>query len=205
MKIKKKIVTSDFDGASIDSFSKPVDSLAHIGAGIFRVGVQDIKRNISKVVSSPEPMTSLDRLAIDKPLNPEVGIIDGLKSAFQMNTGLFWNSFGIVQSRREDWFGKLNVSLNGSSALPHLQSSQLVQPVPVKGVEEKSGLGADVQAAAGRGFAQHVYSVAGVGAAVLGVSIQNVQGDESKVISSPEAMALRNRLAIAEPLNLSKG
>jgi hypothetical protein len=59
-----------------------------------------------------------------------------------------------------------------------------------------------MKSAPGGGLAHHVGSLAAVGATVLGVGVQDVQGHEAKVVGSSEPMALRNWLAIAEPLNL---
>ena len=58
------------------------------------------------------------------------------------------------------------------------------------------------QAATGGLLSEHVDSVAGVGAAVLGVGIQDVQGDEAEIVGGSETMSLWNRLSIAKPLNL---
>ena len=46
--------------------------------------------------------------------------------------------------------------------------------------------------------------MAGVGAAVLCIGVQDVESHEAKVISGPETMALGHWLVIAEPLNLGQ-
>ncbi len=196
--------TSDFNRASVDGFAKSVDSLAHVGAGVFGVGVQDVERNKSKIVSCPETMSGLDGLAVEEPLDPQVGIVDGLESALKVNPGLFRNSFCIVERGREHRLHQGNLALSRPCSISHLQVSQLVETISVKSIEKKSGFGADVEAAAGRGLSDHVDRVAGVGAAVLCVGVEDVQSDESKVVGRPETMALGNGLAVAKPLNLGK-
>ena len=46
--------------------------------------------------------------------------------------------------------------------------------------------------------------MAGVGAAVLCIGVQDVESHEAEVISGPETMALGHWLVIAEPLNLGQ-
>ena len=149
-------------------------------------------------------MSGLDGLAVEEPLDPQVGIVDGLESALKVNPGLFRNSFCIVERGREHRLHQGHFALSGPGSISHLQVSQLVETISVQSIEEKSGFGTDVEAAAGGGLSDHVDGVAGVGAAVLGVGVEDVQSDESKVVGCPETMALRNGLAVAKPLNLGK-
>lgn len=57
-----------------------------------------------------------------------------------------------------------------------------------------------------RGFcvAQSILSHARVRAAVLGVDAENVQADEAKIEEGTEAMSMRERSAVMEPVDLQR-
>ena len=54
-------------------------------------------------------------------------------------------------------------------------------------------------------MSQDVCGRAGVGAIVLRVGVQDVQGNEAEVVGGTEAVALRDGFAIAGPFNLIRG
>ena len=195
-------LTNDFNGAGVDSLAEPVHRLAHVGASVLGISIEDIQSNISKVVGGPEAVTSLDGLAIDKPLDPQVGIVDGLEPALQVDPGLLGNSLSIVERRRENGLGQRGVTLYVLGSLPLLQVPQLVQPIPVQGVKEQTSLGTDLEVAAGGRLTHDVGGVAGVGATVLSVSVEDVKSDKAEVVGGSEPVTLRNGLAVAKPLNL---
>lgn len=196
------VFTNDFNRASVDSFTESVDCLAHVGSSILGISIEDIQSNVSKVVSGPEAVTGLDGLAIDIPLNPQVGVVDGLQPALEVDPGLLGHCLSIVEGGGEHGLGQRGVTLHMLGSLSHLQIPELVQPVPVQGVKEQSSLGADLQVAAGGGLTQDVGSMARVSAAVLGIGVEDVKSNKAEVIGGPEPVTLRNGLAIAEPLDL---
>ncbi len=77
--------TLNSDSGSVDSLAQLINSSAHVGSGIFSISSQNIQSNKSKVMSSSEPVSSPNFLAIDQPFNTQVGIIDRLQAAFQMD------------------------------------------------------------------------------------------------------------------------
>ena len=195
-------LTDDFNGAGVDGFAKPVDCLAHVGASVLGISIEDIQSNVSKVVSGPEAMSSLDGLAIDEPLDSQVGITEGLQPALEVDPGLFGYPLSIVERSGEDWLGQRCITLHVLGSLSLLKAPQLVKPVPVQGIQEQSSLGADLQVAAGGRLTHNVGSLARVDATVLSVCVEDVKSNEAEIIGGPEPVTLRNGLAIAEPLDL---
>ena len=77
-----------------------------------------------------------------------------------------------------------------------------VVPIAVKCVKNEAGLSLDLHLTRGRDLAQLVPGPAGVGAIVLGVGVENVESNKSKIVRCSETMALRDGFAIAKPFNL---
>ena len=49
-------LTVDANRARVDGLAELVGGLAHVGAGVLWVGVQDVQRHVAEVVRCPEPV-----------------------------------------------------------------------------------------------------------------------------------------------------
>lgn len=62
------ILTTDFDSASVNSFTSQIGCFTHISTSIFRISVKNIKSYIAKIMRCTEAMTCFNRNSIDKPI-----------------------------------------------------------------------------------------------------------------------------------------
>lgn len=77
------------DGTSSDRLPQTIRSFASISSSIFRIRVENVQGDQSKLVSSAEAVTQLKGQVVKKPFNVKSLIADRNQSTFQMSVGSF--------------------------------------------------------------------------------------------------------------------
>lgn len=137
------LLTNNVNCSSRNSFADRISCFAHISSRIFRISIQDIQSNETKIVCSFETMAIRNRASIAVPFNFHCWIIDRCQSGFQMSTGTFRQVFNALQRTTELRFLSYDNILMCSSLVTGivLQMLDLLQSTFVLGITNNGRLG----------------------------------------------------------------
>lgn len=94
-------LTVHTDHASSDGLANGVPCFAHVGTGIFRVSVEDVESDVSKIVGGFKFMPLRDGTSVSEPLDDHCRVVDGCQRSFEVSILAFRQVFNVLERSAE--------------------------------------------------------------------------------------------------------